>query len=146
MNVVKWKPKSEVQVKSIDNVLNTFFINQWSFDKNKKRTWNPIVDIIETKSEYTLHSEIPGVSKVDINLIIKDKSLEINGEKKKPEYKENGKFHYNERYFGNFKRVFELPDSIEKDKVSASFKNGTLNIVLPKKEHSIPKSRSIKIN
>ena len=41
MNVVKWKPKSEVQVKSIDNVLNTFFINQWSFDKNKKKNMEP---------------------------------------------------------------------------------------------------------
>ena len=72
--------------------------------------------------------------------------MTISGERKKISDNENDHYHYQERSIGKFKRSFNLPESINKDKIQASFKNGILSIELEKYEEIVPKEMEISIS
>mgnify|MGYP005734344647 FL=1 len=72
--------------------------------------------------------------------------MTISGEAKVEDNEENSRYHYRERRYGSFKRTFNLPESINEEKISASFKNGILEVELPKHENVLPKERVIKVN
>ena len=108
---------------------------------------NPNVDIKEDKSTYEISAELPGLEVKDINLDIADRVLTISGEKKTEKKQDiNESYHMMERRYGYFKRSFNLPASIEQDKIKAEFKKGILHITLPKSENAQETQRKIKIN
>lgn len=146
MNLINIREKPAMMVNNIDNVLDSYFNNDWSFKNTLTNEWKPVTDVIENQDSYHLNVDIPGVKETDLNLKIDDGNIEISGEKVKNKNKGLKTVHTKERLFGPFKRVFKLPELIIEDKVTATFKNGVLNVVLPKEEKSIPKSIDIKIN
>ena len=92
-------------------------------------------DIKENKDKYCIMIDLPGYNKDDIKISIDDGYLTISATMSKDEEeKENGKFVRRERYFGECSRSFYVGDDIEVDDVKAAFKNGTLNLEIPKKE------------
>ncbi len=92
-------------------------------------------DIKEHKDKYCIMIDLPGYNKDDIKISIDDGYLTISATMSKDEEeKENGKFVRRERYFGECSRSFYVGDDIEVDDVKAAFKNGTLNLEIPKKE------------
>jgi HSP20 family protein len=105
-----------------------------------------MVDIEETKDDFVIYAELPGVSKDDVKINLADDTLTLSGEIKEPEKKEDRKFHRIERSYGKFQRSFYLPMQIQSSKVKASFKEGILTITLPKKEEVKPKEISISVS
>lgn len=92
-------------------------------------------DIKEHKDNYSILVDLPGYNKNDIKISIDDGYLTINATMSKDEEeKEHGKFVRRERYFGECSRSFYVGDNIEVEDIKASFKNGTLNLEVPKKE------------
>ena len=79
-------------------------------------------------------------------LLVEKRRDAISGERKKISDNENDHYHYRERSIGKFKRSFNLPESINKDKIQASFKNGILSIELEKHEEIVPKEMEISIS
>jgi HSP20 family protein len=106
----------------------------------------PLVDIEETKDEFMIYAELPGVSKDDVKINLADDTLTLSGEIKEPEKKDDRTFHRIERSYGKFQRSFYLPVQIQGNKVKASFKDGILTITLPKKEEVKPKEISISVS
>ena len=96
----------------------------------------PAVNIKETRDEFVLELAIPGMKKSDFTIDVENKILSIASEVKHED--EETKDHYTRREFGysSFKRTFTLPDSVESDKVKASYKDGILMITLPKREEA----------
>ena len=96
----------------------------------------PAVNIKETSDEFVLELAIPGMKKSDFTIDVENKILSIASEVKHED--EETKDHYTKREFGysSFKRTFTLPDSVESDKVKASYKDGVLMITLPKREEA----------
>ncbi len=109
-----------------------------------EREWLPSIDVAETDGSITVRAELPGLEAKDIDLDISGDILSIRGEKKgKGEIKEEN-YYTRESYYGSFQRSIRLPAEVQSDKVEASFKDGVLDIKLPKSE--TPKSKKIKIN
>jgi HSP20 family protein len=105
----------------------------------------PSVDIFEEGDNIVLKSEMPGMSKEDIEVNLTDDTITLSGEKKKEEKIEKKNYYRLERSFGSFKRSFALPSEVQSDKAKASFKNGILEIKIPKSEAAKKKEKKIKI-
>ena len=106
--------------------------------------WSPVVDISETNDEVVIRAEVPGMTKEDISITPQDNVLTLRGEKKQEE--KGVTFHRVERSYGSFVRSFALPTLVQADKVKASYKDGVLQITLPKAEEVKPKEISISVN
>ena len=107
----------------------------------------PKVNIKETADAFIVEMAVPGLKKSDFNIDIDNQLLSISTETK--EAHEAKDAHYTRREFGysSFKRTFTLPESVDDDKINASYNEGILNILLPKKEEAKQKpARSIKIS
>ncbi len=94
----------------------------------------PDVDIMETESELIVTSDIPGVSKDDIQIKVSEDSLEISSEVKREEKEEDKGYIRRERVYRKFYRKLSLPTPVDAEQAKASYKNGVLEIKLPKKE------------
>jgi HSP20 family protein len=106
--------------------------------------WVPPVDVAETQEKIIVRAEVPGMKQEDIQIEFENGLLSIRGERKL--IKEEGTtFHRVERTFGNFSRSFTLPRTIDPEKISASYRDGVLQIEVPKKEEAKPKQIRIEV-
>jgi len=130
----------------MDSMIHSFFNTDWNFPVRDTRNWSPAVDVKETDNSFVLSADIPGLTKKDIKINVASGKLSISGERTYETDQEKDNYHYRERRFGSFDRSFNLPETVDEDNISASFKNGILSIQLPKHEVEIPKDRLIKIS
>jgi len=130
----------------MDKMISNVFENDWNFPVRPKTNWSPPVDVKETDDSFTLIADIPGLTKKEVNVNIADGIVSISGERKFEDKKESDSYHYRERQYGSFFRTFNLPETVKEEEITASFKNGTLSIQLPKQEVVLPKERQIKIS
>ena len=103
----------------------------------------PAANIKETETEFLLELAIPGRKKEDFNVEIDNDILTISSEVKNEENKEDEGYTRREFTFSSFKRVFSLPETISLDKINATYEDGILKFVLPKKEEALPKPKRL---
>ena len=108
------------------------------------RDWSPLVDIIESDGEYLVKAELPEIAKEDVSVRVEDGVLSISGERKAEVAKEEKKIHRVERAYGRFTRSFRLPENADASKVTARFKDGVLQVTLPKVAEA--KASAVKIS
>ena len=106
-------------------------------------SWVPPVDIVEEPERLVFRAEIPGVSKDDIDIKVENGTLILRGEKKPEREIEGETSHRVERFYGAFTRSFALPATIDADKIQARYKDGVLELVLPKAEVAKPRKITI---
>lgn len=142
------KNKSELQNNFnrrsyVDDVFNNFFNEIASFSyptlSSSDRTLSPRTDIIENDLEYRLELELPGVLQDNIDIKVDSNILTIEGTKEKISENKDLNYHMQERYYGSFYRSISLPSNINEEHIEAKFKDGILQIKIPKKEHSTAK-------
>ncbi len=109
-----------------------------------ERVFAPVVDIYETDSELVIKAEVPGAKKEDIEVSIKDNAVHIKGEKKEEKEEKTETVHRVERFYGKFERFIPLPTDVKVDEAKAEYKDGVLEIRIPKSEAS--KEKRIKIS
>ncbi|MBU1206100.1 MAG: Hsp20/alpha crystallin family protein [Proteobacteria bacterium] len=109
-------------------------------------TWVPAVDIFETNEAIVIKAELPGITSQDISVEVKDNTLTLKGEKKFEKEVKEENYHRVERSYGSFQRAFTLPGTIHQEKVKAKFKDGILEITLPKVEEAKPKQVKVEIS
>jgi HSP20 family protein len=105
----------------------------------------PTVDVYEEKDDIVVKAELPGMDKDNIEVNLTDHTLTIKGEKKKEEEVKEENYHRSERSYGSFLRTLELPKDVHADKVKASFKNGILEVRMPKTEEAKAKEIKVKV-
>ena len=105
----------------------------------------PAVDVYEEGDEVVVKAEIPGMSKEDIQVNLSDSVLTITGEKKKEEEIKEHDYHRSERSFGSFSRTIQLPSEVKTDQAKATFKDGVLEVRLPKTEAAKQKTIKVKV-
>src|SRR5215470_7537669 len=105
----------------------------------------PAVDLYEEKDDIVVKAELPGMEKDNIEVNLAEKRLTIKGEKKKEEEVKKEGYYRSERSYGSFVRSLELPSEVQTDKVKAAFKNGVLEIRLPKTEEAKKKETKVKV-
>jgi HSP20 family protein len=107
------------------------------------RPWAPAVDIYETENELVLKADVPDVDQKNIDVRVENQTLTVSGERKF-EKEESGKgYHRIERNYGTFSRSFAVPNTFDTEKITATYRNGVLSVMLPKKEAAKP--RQIKV-
>ncbi len=131
--------RSEIS-KLFDDLFTPVLPKQYSSDY-----WYPAVDIHEDKDKYVLKAEVSGMKQDDIRLSIEENTLTISGKRAEKSETKEDQYHQLERSCGNFCRAFQLPPNLKLDKISASYKAGILEIVLPKGVKSTPKQIQIKV-
>jgi len=148
MTLVKWQAPRELDTfeTGFDRLINDVFTGFNRLPNTFDETWAPRVDISETENEFKVALEIPGIDKENLSINVKDSVLTIKGEKKAEEKTEGVNFLRMERNYGEFERQFKLSKNIITDKIAAEYKNGVLNITLPKAEEAKPKEIAVKIS
>jgi HSP20 family protein len=148
MNIVKWDPF--VELEDVSKHLNRIFGRFPARAEADREVlamadWAPTVDITETDSAYMIKGEIPGVNKEDVKVTIEDGMITMRGERKQEKEEKNKKFHRIERSYGSFLRSFRVPDDVDENAVKAEFKDGMINVTLPKSGKSKAKSINVSI-
>jgi HSP20 family protein len=102
--------------------------------------WKPLMDVVETKDGISLKVEVPGIKQEDINISLEDNTLTVKGERKnESEVSEEG-YTRIERSYGTFQRSVVLPQTVDANRVKATYRDGVLEIQLPKREEARPKA------
>jgi HSP20 family protein len=147
MAVVKWDPFRDLI--SIQDRMNRLFEQTLSRSRGDEAvsatTWTPAVDIYETSDTIVMKAELPGVTREDIQIQINDNTLTLKGERRFARDVQEESYLRIERAYGSFHRSFSLPASIQQEKIRALFKDGVLELTLPKAENSKPKPISIEV-
>lgn len=146
MTLVKWTPRRSMVNWSndVDRWYENFFNSDYRLNDGISAI-RPVVNVEETENEFLISAELPGMEKKDIEISIEDGVLSIDGEKKYDKESKDKNYHRVERSYGKFHRCFKLPNGIDREKIDASYKNGVLNLSLPKSEEAKPKQIEIKI-
>ncbi|GAB4231774.1 MAG: hypothetical protein Kow0032_14210 [Methyloligellaceae bacterium] len=105
----------------------------------------PSVDVRENDREIIIEAELPGIDEKDVSVTLDNGLLTIKGEKKIEKSVEKEDFHAMERRYGSFRRVMRVPESVDQDKVSATYDKGVLKVVLAKKSPTQGGERKIEI-
>ncbi len=145
MAIVRWSPAREL-ARLQEEFVRSFFPGESLEASFARGAWEPTVDISETNDNYVINADLPGLSKEDVKVSYKDGILSIQGEKKQEKEEKGKTYHRVERSYGTFERSFRLPARVQIEKVDAKFKDGVLNLTLPKAEEVRPKEIPIKVN
>ncbi len=113
---------------------------------SEQEAWSPKVDIYEDDDRYILKADLPGLNKEDIQVDLNDNTLRISGEKKNVEKTSKDNYVRLERKYGKFVRSFTVSDNIDTQNIKANYKDGVLEVTLPKKEEAKPKQLKVHIN
>ena len=146
MNLVKWNPWRDMP--AMPDRLNRFFddpffsIGRMAEDSGLGM-WNPAVDLYEKDDHFMIKAELPGVDKNDINIDLKDRLLTLSGERTHDKEVNEENYYRRERSYGKFQRAFTLPADVDSDKIEAEFKDGVLQIKVPKPEEKKAKKVTI---
>ncbi len=147
MTLIRWNPVRQRMMPMVaewDHLMNGFFNDR--LEDTELTDWTPAIDITEDNDAFLVTADLPGLTKKDININIKENMLTISGERKTEKKDENKNYYRTERRYGAFKRSFQLTDKVIADKITASFKDGVLTVNVPKAEEVKPKEIDIKVS
>jgi HSP20 family protein len=148
MNIVPWKnqkrgidrparelaPFSQLR-NEIDGLFESFFREPWMSRAGMLQglqEWAPSMDVAETEKDVCIKLEVPGIDPKDLDISISGHTLSIQGEKSAESEEQKKDYYHTERSFGSFRRVIDLPDTVDAESVTAEQKNGILTITLQK--------------
>jgi HSP20 family protein len=137
MALVRFDPVRELD--SLQGDMNRLFDR--FFDgrgPNGSRRWIPAMDLVETEDALVLRGDLPGMSRDDVEIEIKDNVLTVSGERRADNEEKGEGYHRVERSFGSFSRSLSLPRGIDPDRVDAEFENGVLEVRIPKPAEAQP--------
>jgi len=141
-----WRPFGELTSlrREMDRLWENFF-GERPLPKIWEREWAPSLEMSETKDNFVVKAEVPGIDAKDIDISLTGDVLTIKGEKRQEKEEKEEDYHLVERSYGSFSRSVRLPAEVESDRIKASYKNGILNITLPKSEKVKAKEVKIKV-
>jgi HSP20 family protein len=144
-SVDRWEPfRNLVDIQGEVNRLFDAFVGRPVGPTAQGRSWMPAVDMHETKDNLVMRLEVPGVPEKDVTVSITGDLLSVKGERRWEDEGKDQKFLHVERLYGQFERLIQLPMAVQTDKVKAMYRDGVLEITLPKAEELKP--REIKID
>jgi HSP20 family protein len=125
--------------------MNHFYEQAARTQEEQLGTWAPAVDIYETEKEIVLKADLPGVNLSDVDIRVENNILTVSGERHFEKEVKQDNFHRVERVYGNFARTFTLPNTVNSEKIDATYENGVLKITMQKREEARPKQIKIAV-
>ena len=146
MALARWDPMREMMSmrEQMDRLVNEFF-GRGGGEEGGWTTgiWAPPVEIYDADDALMVRVELPGVAKEDVHVEVHENTLTLGGERKPDPQVKEGQYHRQERMYGPFQRSFMLPIQVETEKVQATYRDGLLELRLPKSEAAKPKRIAI---
>jgi HSP20 family protein len=105
----------------------------------------PACDIEDQEEQYLIKLDVPGMSKDDLKIEIRNHQLVVSGERKEEHEESEADYEMRERFYGKFERAFDLSDAVNEDEIEANYENGVLMIQVPKAAEASPEGKSVKI-
>jgi len=105
----------------------------------------PAIDMSEDDKTYKISAELPGLDAKDVDISVSGSTLLLKGEKRQEKEEKEKNYYFSERAYGSFQRAFELPASIDRDKIAADFSKGVLTITLPKTSDAQKQQKKIEV-
>ena len=137
MQLVRWDPFQ--QLVAMNNRLNRTLNDPYTpRTEDSFGAWAPPVDIFERQDDIVIRAEIPGVQMEDMDVGIEKSVLTLHGERKQEIEVKEGNAYRMERVYGTFTRSFTLPTTVDGAKVTATYKDGVLEVTVPKVEAAKP--------
>ena len=136
MSIIRWNPQRDLigAHESMDRLFDQFF------DRIPYRTdlatFAPAVDIEENAEEFVVRADLPGLDPKDVKVSVIADRLTIRGERQKSTSKKEGSFHRTERVHGAFERSFALGSPVRADQIQAKYRDGVLEVRVPKAEEA----------
>lgn len=111
------------------------------------RSWsvNPAFDVVEKDNEYEITAELPGIDEKNVDIKLNNRLLTIKGEKSEEKEEKEKDYYLSERRYGSFQRSFEVPESVDANKIEATFAKGVLIVRLPKTAQAKQAEKKISI-
>jgi HSP20 family protein len=146
-SITHWNPFTEMAGlrKEMDQVFGEFFGQTPFAMAATEAMWGPLVDVHETKDSFLLMAELPGVKQGDIQVSVEGDTLTLKGERKRETEVKEDQYHRIERSYGRFERSILLPSVVDPGRVKAAYRDGVLEIQLPKKEEAKPKEIKVEV-
>ena len=148
MALARWDPFSDLV--ALQERMNRLFEESLSFSQRTKlepatRSWSPLVDIFETENDIILKVDLPGVRQEDIEVEVRDNTLFLRGERRRPKESKEENYHRTERPHGAFQRAFTLPSFVQWGKLKATYREGVLEVLMPKAKGTQPEHIKVDI-
>ena len=147
MTLLKWTPKRNMFniFDDVEQIIHRAF--GYSLENGSSRlTYSPLMNVSETESDYLILMDLPGVKKKDVDVNLNNGIITVLGERKTSEKSDENNHIWYETNYGKFSRSFELTSDIVEDKIKANFKDGVLNITIPKAEEIKPAVKTITVS
>jgi len=141
MELVRWEPFASFG--RVPSLFENFFDEALT---RPQAEWHPAVDVLESANEYIIRAELPGMRKEDINVEVNEGKLVLTGERKSEKPAEGVNYRHVERVAAKFWRSFSLPESVKRDAIEATYKDGVLEIRVPKAEEAKPRQIPISVH
>ena len=127
-----WEPFDLLS--DLQDDLNRVFNRSLTKRRDWESTFSPVIEVREEADHYLLHADLPGLQREDFSISVEGNTLTLKGERKEVQESKEKNYRYSERLYGSFSRTLDFPTEIEADKIKATFKNGVLEVALPKSE------------
>jgi len=151
MAIVRWEPfRNLVSLQDrmnriLDDAVRGVGHSGESDDWALGGSWAPAVDIFEKDGNIVLKAELPGVEVKDVDIRVENNTLSLRGERKLENEVTRDNYHRVERAYGSFARSFTLPNVVDTEKIKADFKDGVLQLTLPKRDEAKPKQIQVSV-
>ena len=152
MALVRWEPVRELHSlqQEMNRLFGSFFDSPATGPGNGGngglRQWIPAMDLVETKGHFILHADLPGLTEGDVKIEVEDDVLTISGERTAEHEEQREGYYRIERASGRFARSLTLPDGIDASSIEATFRNGVLEVRVPKPDERRPQRVSIGVS
>jgi HSP20 family protein len=139
--LVKWNPYTELE-RTVNGLFDQPFGLRpiWDDRNSEALGWQPPVNVHEDKDHVTIEAQLPGIDLNDIELSVKEQTLEVRGERKAEAEKSKDGYLVRETRYGKFSRSFLLPSTVNPDEAKATYDKGVLTITIPKQEKAKPRT------
>jgi HSP20 family protein len=144
--LTRWEPFREFSTLQdrINRVFRDSYRQSGQDESLATSSFAPAVDVYEDEHNVTLKIEVPGIDEKDIDVRLENNTLTVHGDRKIEKEEKEENYRRVERQYGSFTRTFTVPNTVDSEKVSATYDKGVLKIALPKKAEAKPKQ--IKVN
>jgi HSP20 family protein len=145
MSLIRWDPFDDLASlrESMDKLFEEFFSRRPR--GTAVSAWQPAVELYETDTEVVVRAELPGVDPKNVDITVTEDTLTIKGEARAEQEEKGRNYYRRELRYGSFLRTLALPEEVQGDKARASYRNGILEVRVPKSERARPRTVKVEV-
>jgi HSP20 family protein len=146
MSLIRWDPFDDLVSlrESMDKLFEEFFTRRPERGRVPV-VWQPAIEAYETDHDVVVRAELPGIDPKQVEISVTEDTLTLKGEARTEQEEKKRNYYRRELRYGAFVRSIALPSGVQGDKASASYKNGILEIKVPKSERAKPKTVKVEV-